>query len=62
MAPVALSGGVATFDPVTDYLTGNHTVKVSYSGDASFKTGSDTATQVVSKADTTTVVTIAPSP
>ena len=61
-SPVALAGGVANFDPVTNLLTGNHTVKVSYSGDASFKSGSDTLTQVVTKADTTTVVTIAPSP
>ncbi|MFL6108189.1 MAG: beta strand repeat-containing protein [Marmoricola sp.] len=61
-SPVALAGGVANFDPVTSFLTGNHTVKVTYSGDANFKGGSDTVTQVVTKADTTTVVTIAPSP
>lgn len=61
-SPVGLAGGVATFDPVTTLLTGSHAVKVSYSGDANFKTGSDTVTQVVTKADTTTVVTISPSP
>lgn len=61
-APVALAGGVANFDPVTTLLTGDHTVKVTYSGDAAFKPGSDTVTQQVSKADTATVVTISPSP
>jgi len=61
-APVALVGGVANFDPVTTFLTGSHTVKVTYGGDSNFKGGSDTVTQVVTKADTTTVVTIAPSP
>ncbi|WP_246004988.1 beta strand repeat-containing protein [Nocardioides marmorisolisilvae] len=61
-SPVALSGGVANFDPVSNLLAGSHTVKVTYGGDANFKGGSDTLTQTVTKADTTTVVTIAPSP
>lgn len=61
-SPVALTGGVANFDPVSSLLVGNHTVAVSYSGSSNFKTGSDSLTQQVSKADTTTTVTVTPSP
>lgn len=61
-APVALVGGVANFDPVTSLNAGNHTVAVAYSGSGNYKTGNDSLTQSVTKADTATVVTISPSP
>ncbi|MET3960628.1 hypothetical protein ABIE44_000562 [Marmoricola sp. OAE513] len=61
-APVALVGGVANFDPVTSLKAGNHTVAVAYSGSSNYKTGNDTLSQSVTKADTATVVTISPSP
>ncbi|MCZ4497801.1 MAG: hypothetical protein JWQ74_354 [Marmoricola sp.] len=61
-APVALTGGVANFDPVSTLLAGNHTVAVSYSGSSNYKSGSDSLTQTVTKADTTTTVTVSPSP
>ncbi|RNL65218.1 Ig-like domain repeat protein [Nocardioides marmoriginsengisoli] len=61
-SPVALTGGVANFDPVSSLLVGNHTVAVNYSGSGNFKSGSDSLSQVVSQADTTTVVTVSPSP
>jgi hypothetical protein len=61
-SPVALTGGVANFDPVTSLLTGNHTVAVSYSGSSNYKSGSDSLSQTVTPADTTTTVTVSPSP
>jgi len=61
-SPVALTGGVANFDPVDSLLVGNHTVAVAYSGSSNFKTGSDSLSQVVSQADTSTVVTVSPTP
>jgi hypothetical protein len=61
-SPVALTGGVANFDPVTSLLNGNHTVAVSYSGSSNYKSGSDSLAQTVTPADTTTSVTVAPSP
>ncbi len=61
-SPVALTGGSASFDPVTSLLAGNHTVAVAYSGDSSFKTGSDTQAETVGVAATTTVLTATPSP
>ncbi|MCW2755331.1 MAG: hypothetical protein JWQ32_2742, partial [Marmoricola sp.] len=61
-SPVALTGGSASFDPVTTLLAGNHTVSVAYSGDNSFKTGADTRAETVSVAATKTVLTATPSP
>lgn len=61
-SPQALSGGSVAFAPVTDLGAGNHTVAVTYSGDANFKTGSDSLTQDVAKAETTNVVVSGPSP
>ena len=61
-APVALVGGVANFDPVTSLLVGNHTIAVAYSGSNNYKTGNDSLSQTVAKADTTTTVLISPSP
>ena len=61
-SPVALLGGSANFDPVTTLIAGNHTVAVSYSGSSNHKSGSDSLTQDVTKADTTTTVLVSPSP
>jgi hypothetical protein len=60
--PVALVNGAASFDPVTGLGTGAHTVAVSYSGDAGFKTGGASVTQYVSAASTTTTLLATPSP
>ena len=60
--PVALSGGSASFAPVTSLLAGTHTVSVSYSGSAHHEGGTDSLTQEVSRADTTTLVSVSPSP
>jgi len=60
--PVALTGGSATFDPVSTLLAGNHTVAVAYSGDANFKSGSDSVAETVGKAATTATVMVSPSP
>lgn len=60
--PVTLSGGSASFDPITDFGAGAHTVSVLYSGDAAFKPGSDATTQHVSQAGTTTTLISGPSP
>ncbi|HEX4191387.1 MAG TPA: Ig-like domain-containing protein [Marmoricola sp.] len=59
---VALVGGVANFDAVTSFLTGSHTVAVNYSGDSNYKASSDSLHQTVTSADTTTALTISPSP
>ncbi len=61
-APVALSGGTAAFAPLTSLGAGNHTLAVSYPGNDSYKAGSDSAAQMVSRADTTTTVLSGPSP
>ncbi len=61
-SPVALVGGAVAFDPVSDLGAGSHTVAVSYSGDANFRTDSDSLTQAVAKADTVNVVLTGPSP
>jgi hypothetical protein len=60
-SPVAVVGGTAAFDPVTSLHVGNHTVKVVYNGDASFRTGNGATTQVVDQAGTTTTVVANPS-
>jgi hypothetical protein len=60
--PVALVNGAATFDPLTTLGSGDHTVAVSYAGDAGFKSGSASATQHVTAAATTTSVLASPSP
>ena len=60
--PVTLVEGIATFDPVTSLGAGNHTVAVSYLGDARFRAGATSTTQHVARADTTTSLTATPSP
>jgi hypothetical protein len=60
--PVDLTGGSAVFPPVTSLLAGNHTVAAVYSGSTDFEDGSDSVSQVVEQADTTTIVTASPSP
>ena len=60
--PVDLVNGAASFDPVTSFRAGTHTVAVSYSGDSGFKTGSASATQHVTLASTTTSLLATPSP
>jgi hypothetical protein len=60
--PVELTGGAATFPAVDSLLAGNHAVSVSYSGSATHENGSDSLTQVVGQADTTTIVNASPSP
>ncbi|MBW8752183.1 MAG: Ig-like domain repeat protein [Propionibacteriales bacterium] len=60
--PVPLDQGLATFDPLTSLGAGNHTVAATYSGDSRFKAGSASATQHVTRADTTTSLTATPSP
>lgn len=60
--PVALSGGTAVFPPVTSMGAGNHTVAAIYSGSANYDNGQDSLTQVVAKADTTTIALATPSP
>jgi hypothetical protein len=61
-SPVALTGGSATFAPVTNLGAGDHTVLVSYAGDAGFKVGSDALVQHVSPASTATTLISGPSP
>lgn len=60
--PVSLVDGTAVFAPVTTLGKGDHTVAVSYSGDAAFRAGADTLTQFVTWADTTTSLLASPSP
>ncbi|MCW2799038.1 MAG: hypothetical protein JWQ70_510 [Aeromicrobium sp.] len=59
-APVALTGGVATFDAVTSLHAGGHTVKAVYSGSSSFEGDTDSISQDVNKADTTTTAITSP--
>ncbi|MGO4258408.1 beta strand repeat-containing protein [Marmoricola sp. RAF53] len=61
-SPVALSGGSATFPALTHLGAGNHTLAVTYPGNDSYKSGSDTQSQLVSPATTTTTVISGPSP
>ncbi|HET9423407.1 MAG TPA: Ig-like domain-containing protein, partial [Nocardioides sp.] len=61
-APVALSGGTATFPAVTSLGAGNHTVAAVYSGSPDYDGGQDSLQQDVSKADTSTIVLATPSP
>ena len=58
----ALSGGVATFPPLTSLGAGNHSVGVTYAGDGNFDGSTGSATQTVTRAGTTTSVTSTPSP
>lgn len=60
-SPVALVGGVASFDPVTSLGAANHTIKAVYSGSGSFLGDDDSITQVVNKAATITSVITSPS-
>ena len=60
-APVAVSSRIAAFPPVTSLRAGTHTVEARYAGNASYQNGSDQASQVVSPADTTTVVQATPA-
>ncbi len=61
-SPVALVGGSAAFGPLTTLGAGDHTLAVSYGGDAGFRTGTDSLTQHVTKAGTTTSLVATPSP
>jgi hypothetical protein len=61
-SPVTLTGGAATFVPLTTLGTGDHTVAVSYSGDPGFRSGSASVIQHVTAAETTTTVLATPSP
>ncbi len=61
---VSLSGGSASFTPISDLALGSHVVLVSYSGDSTYtsSSGSLLGGQVVNQADTTTTLTAAPDP
>ncbi len=61
-SPVTLTGGSAVFPAVTSLLAGTHTITALYSGSTNFEDGSDSLSQSVAKADTTTIVTASPSP
>ena len=62
-APVALVGGTATFPAVTSLSAGPHTVAAVYSRQLQLRrTGQDSLTQNVTKADTSTLVLATPSP
>jgi hypothetical protein len=60
-SPVALDNGIAAFAPVTSLRAGTHTVEARYAGNANYASGADQAQQVVSPADTTTVVQAIPA-
>lgn len=60
--PVELSGGVAVLDPLSSLGAGDHTLAVSYPGDANFLPSTASLTQHVTRADTASVVTVTPSP
>jgi hypothetical protein len=56
-APVTLSGtGTASFAPGSALAVGSHTVKATYNGSANGNAASGQLTQVVNKANTTTVL------
>lgn len=61
-APVALSGGTASFPAVDSLLAGDHTVSATYSGNDGYLGNEDSLVQHVSKAQTETVVNVSPSP
>jgi hypothetical protein len=56
-----LAAGVATFSTAT-LTAGTHTITATYSGDATYATGTGTVTQVVAMADTTTTLTSSKNP
>lgn len=60
-APVTLVGGQAN-SPVANLPAGVYTITANYSGDANFGGGTDTITQVVVAANTTTTVSSSPNP
>ena len=59
--PATLSGGTASITTST-LSVGSHSVTATYGGDADFTGSSDTDTQVVNQAATTTVVVSSPDP
>ncbi|RNL65217.1 hypothetical protein EFK50_04435 [Nocardioides marmoriginsengisoli] len=59
--PVAVSGGQAV-SPTTNLQVGSHNVVANYTGDANFAGQSDSLTQTVVAAQTTTTVTSSPNP
>ncbi|HEX7717721.1 MAG TPA: Ig-like domain repeat protein, partial [Marmoricola sp.] len=61
-SPVTLVGGSAAFGALTTLGAGDHTLAVSYGGDASFRTGTDSLTQHVAMAGTSTSLVAGPSP
>ena len=61
-APVALSGGTAVFPAVTSLGAGDHTVAAVYAGTSNYLGGSDSLTQEVEKAGTSTTVLSSGSP
>lgn len=60
-SPVALSGGSAVFPALTSLGAGDHVLGVTYPGDDNFTSGTDSLTQHVTSADTTTTVTVSPA-
>jgi hypothetical protein len=61
LGTVALSGGQATLMTAT-LPAGTHTITADYSGDTNIAPSSDTLTQTVNKAPTTTTLTSSPNP
>jgi hypothetical protein len=60
---VPLTGGSASFPPISNLTTGSHTVAVIYSGDTNFLPSTGTLpTQTVNKADTTTALASSSNP
>ncbi len=63
LGPVTLVGGVATYTTTLGQLpVGSWTITAEYSGSGQYDASSNTLTQVVNKADTTTTVTTSASP
>ncbi|KOG46300.1 hypothetical protein ADK74_12590 [Streptomyces decoyicus] len=56
------AGGTAVFTNRAPLAAGSHSVTAVYSGDANFTTSTDTDTQTVNRAATSTTVTSAPDP
>jgi len=59
--PVPVTGGQAV-SPASNQLVGAHTITANYSGDANFAGQSDSLTQVIVAAQTTTSLTASPNP
>lgn len=61
-APVAVTNGSATFEPLTSLTAGSHVLAASYSGSTGYQSGSDQVEQQVAKADTTVALLASPTP